>query len=61
MNKPDPRQMAYALFRAGVLADDVKFEWQPGCRMLTAGQQIGLSSEMRRLKREGQLDLVIAA
>ena len=59
--QPDPRQMAYVLFRAGVLADDVKFEWRTGCRMLTAGQQIGLSSEMRRLKREGQLDLVIAA
>lgn len=46
---------------ADVLADDIKFEWRNGSRMLTAGQQIGLSSEMRRLEREGLLDLVIAA
>ena len=61
IEQPDTRHMAYALFRAGVLAEELKFEWRTGCRMLTAGQQIGLSSEMRRLEREGRHDLLIAA
>lgn len=57
----DLQKMAYMLFRAGVLAHEVSFEWRSGSRMLTAGQKIGLSSEMRRLEHKGQRDLVIAA
>ncbi len=48
----DLHKMAYALFCAGVRASDVKYEWHAGLRMITAGQQVGLSSEMLRLERE---------
>ena len=61
IEQPDLRKLAYSLSRAGVLAQEVNFEWRPGFRMLTAGQKIGLSSEMRRLEHKGQRDLVIAA
>lgn len=48
----DLHKMAYALFCAGVHASDVRYEWHAGLRMITAGQQVGLSSEMLRLERE---------
>jgi hypothetical protein len=48
----DLSKMAYALFCAGVHASDVKYEWHAGLRMITAGQQVGLSSELLRLERE---------
>ena len=48
----DLNKMAYALFCAGVHASDVKYEWHAGLRMITAGQQVGLSSELLRLERE---------
>jgi hypothetical protein len=56
----DLRKMAYALFRAGVLSSDVKFEWHAGLRMITAGQQVSLTAEMTRLERE-RPNLTIAA
>ena len=56
----DLRKMAYALFRAGVLSGDVKFEWHAGLRMITAGQQASLIGEIRRLERE-KPNLTIAA
>jgi hypothetical protein len=56
----DLNKMAYALFRAGVLASDINFEWRAGLRMITAGQQVSLIAEMTRLKRE-QPKLTIAA
>jgi len=48
----DLSKMAYALFCAGVHASDVRYEWHAGLRMITAGQQVGLSSELLRLERE---------
>jgi hypothetical protein len=48
----DLTKMAYALFCAGVHASDVRYEWHAGLRMITAGQQVGLSSELVRLERE---------
>jgi len=48
----DLNKMAYALFCAGVHASDVRYEWHAGLRMITAGQQVGLSSELLRLERE---------
>jgi hypothetical protein len=56
----DLHKMAYALFRAGVLSSDVKFEWHAGLRMITAGQQASLIAEIRRLERE-KPNLTIAA
>ena len=54
------RGMAEALHRAGVPADNVHYEWQAGQRMITAGQQVALRAEMRRLERENE-DLPVAA
>lgn len=48
----DLRRMAYALFYAGVLASDVRFEWRSGLRMITAGQQVSLTAEIARLERD---------
>ncbi|WP_153129835.1 hypothetical protein [Dechloromonas hortensis] len=46
------RDMAYALYCAGVHAADIQFEWQAGQRMITAGQQAALRAEINRLQRE---------
>lgn len=43
-------EMARALHDAGALAQNVRCEWHPGHRMLTAGQQVALTAEMRRLE-----------
>jgi hypothetical protein len=56
----DLSKMAYALSLAGVLANDVKFEWRAGLRMITAGQQVNLIAEIRRLERK-KPNLTIAA
>jgi hypothetical protein len=48
----DLDEMACALSLAGVLASDVRFEWRAGLRMITAGQQVALSAEMRRLQHQ---------
>ena len=45
-------EMACALSLSGVLASDVRFEWRAGLRMITAGQQVALSAEMRRLQHQ---------
>jgi hypothetical protein len=48
----DLDEMACALSLAGVLASDVRFEWRAGLRMITAGQQVALPAEMRRLQHQ---------
>jgi hypothetical protein len=52
VERPDFRTMAEALVHAGVRSCDVQFEWKAGQRMITAGQQVGLRSQMRHLERE---------
>ena len=56
----DLRRMACALFSAGVVSGDVRFEWRAGLRMITAGQQVSLTAEIARLERESP-DLTVAA
>lgn len=51
LEQPEFREMAHALNCAGVHASEVQFEWQAGQRMITAGQQVALRAEMRRLER----------
>lgn len=46
----DVRNMADVLFRAGVSANDVNYEWGEGRRMITSGQQVALLAEIRRLQ-----------
>lgn len=52
VKRADFRSMAEALVLAGVRADDVEYDWSPGQRMITAGQQVGLRSEMRQFQRK---------
>jgi len=52
--------MAFALFSAGVVSGDVRFEWRAGLRMATAGQQVSLTAEIARLERESP-NLTVAA
>lgn len=48
----DFREMGHALFCAGVMANDVQYEWREGQRMITAGQQVALRAEISRLGRK---------
>ena len=48
IERHDWREMAEALFCAGVQASGVEYVWQAGQRMITAGQQVAMRSEIRR-------------
>lgn len=63
IEQSDLREMASALHRAGVSAGDVQFEWNgsAGQRMITAGQQVALRAELRRLAHSKVNGLAIAA
>ena len=50
IEQSDLHAMAALLAHAGVQA--VKFEWHAGQRMITAGQQVALCAELRRLKQD---------
>lgn len=52
IRKPGFRDMAIALYHAGVSAKNAQFEWRAGHRIMTAGQQVGLTAEIHRLERE---------
>lgn len=56
IERHDWREMAEALFCAGVEASGVEYAWQAGQRMITAGQQVAMRSEIRRQanRNEGQ-------
>ena len=42
--------LAKELHHHGVLAMAVRCQWHPGERMMTAGQQVALNAEIRRLE-----------
>jgi hypothetical protein len=48
IERHDWREMAEALFSAGVQANAVEYVWRAGQRMITAGQQVAMRSEIRR-------------
>jgi hypothetical protein len=52
LDREDVRKMADALFRAGVSAHDVSYEWGEGRRMITPGQQVAMRAEIRRLQSQ---------
>ncbi|RIX47623.1 MAG: hypothetical protein D3M94_08125 [Rhodocyclales bacterium GT-UBC] len=54
------RDMARALHNAGVSAAEVEYEWRTGQRMITAGQQVAMRAEIRRLERT-RPNLAVAA
>ncbi len=49
IERHDWREMAQALYELGVGDSAVEYEWHTGQRMITAGQQVALRAEMRRL------------
>lgn len=64
IENPDLREMARALYTAGVPATSVEYEWRTGQRMITAGQQVAMRAEIRRLERNQAplpLPLAVAA
>lgn len=64
IENPDLREMARALYSAGVPAAAVEYDWRTGQRMITAGQQVAMRAEIRRLERNHAplpLPLAVAA
>lgn len=51
IGQSDLQGLAGALHQAGVLAENAVCEWRAGHRMLTAGQQVALAAEIRRLEK----------
>lgn len=51
IQQADLHTLAEALHRAGVQANGVQYEWQPGQRMITAGQQVALCAAIRQQER----------
>ena len=51
IEQADFRSMAQALHGLGVVEADISFDWCPGQRMVTAGQQVALRAEMKRLAK----------
>lgn len=51
LEQSDFRTMAKVLHQAGVNEIDISFNWCPGQRMVTAGQQVALRAEMKRLAK----------
>lgn len=48
IERHDWRDLAEALCCAGVDASGVEYAWHAGQRMITAGQQVAMRSEIRR-------------
>jgi hypothetical protein len=61
LERHDWREMALALYSAGVKDNEVTYEWRSGQRMITAGQQVALRAEMRRLEHTASIHIVVAA
>lgn len=61
IERHDWREMATALFQAGVESSAVQYEWRSGQRMITAGQQVALRAEMHRLAHSGEVRVIAAA
>ena len=50
VEEPDLRVLATALNSAGVLSQELAFDWRAGQRMMTAGQQVTLRASMRGME-----------
>ena len=64
IEQADFRSMAQALHGLGVVEADISFDWCPGQRMVTAGQQVALRAEMKRLANSATVskpNLAVAA
>lgn len=61
IEQQDLNEFAEALYRAGVPANAVQYEWNAGQRMITAGQQVALRAAIRRKEHEHHTGFSIAA
>jgi hypothetical protein len=61
IEQQDLNELAEALYRAGVHAGAVQYEWNAGQRMITAGQQVALRAAIRHKEDEQRGGLSIAA
>lgn len=61
ISQPDLKSLAHALYQAGVEADRIHYEWRSGSCMVTAGQQVALRAEIKRLNRNPSVIVSIAA
>jgi len=62
IEQSDLESMADALHHAGVLANNVTYEWHAGFQMITAGKQVALRAAIRQ--QEGRYEktrLTVAA
>ena len=48
IEQSDMHHLAYGLYQAGVKAKGIHYEWRPGQRMITAGQQVALCAAIRQ-------------
>jgi hypothetical protein len=55
VEEPDLRGLATALNSAGVLSQELTFDWRAGQRMMTAGQQVALHASMRGMEHRHTL------
>jgi hypothetical protein len=46
------REMAQGLYELGVGDGSIEYQWHSGQRMITAGQQVALKAEIRRLSHQ---------
>jgi hypothetical protein len=60
IEQTDLLSLADALHRAGIHSNQIEYEWRPGHRMITAGQQVALRAAIRRKSHNTQA-LAIAA
>jgi hypothetical protein len=52
IERADVREMASALYLAGVHADGIEYQWHAGQRMITAGQKVALTAGIRQQQRQ---------
>jgi hypothetical protein len=60
IERTDMNDLAHELYRHGIKAKYVEYEWRSGQRMITAGQQVALLAAVRHHERQCS-DLAIAA
>jgi len=51
IEQADLHALSVALHGAGVQAKDMHCDWRTGHRLMTAGQQVAMQAEMRKLER----------
>ncbi|MBU3696879.1 MAG: hypothetical protein FGM13_09300 [Dechloromonas sp.] len=64
IEQADFRSMAQALYGLGVVEADISFDWCPGQRMVTAGQQVALRAQIKLLAKTANVskpNLAVAA